>query len=590
MTIASTPFSGLMNSVSWLETEKYRSYVGKEEAEFGYPRDFDVRYELREEIGRGGYGVVWRARCRQTGNSWAVKVLDKSTLDTKERLDRVRREVLYQAKMGPSLSVAYLSRVFEDDKNVYMVMELCKGGELWRRIAETDQYSEARAAQVIKGALQAVAQCHAKGIIVRDVKPHNFLFLNESQDSPLKLTDFGLAEDFDPRRYDDEPFEERVGTGAYMAPEVVGRLTQWPPKVQYGPKSDVWSVGVMAYQLLCGRLPFKQPEGKDVKELTSADAFAAITLGALDHDHDAWRALSLGAKSFLTELLQIETKDRPSARQALQHRFLRVKGVAKEGALSVELPAEVQQTFEESTEQVKANALAYLQRFGGYTELKQAALQVIVEKHLSENVMRADLLSSVFIPPQVETCDNEDDAAEEEMDIDVNAIEAECSVYPDTRIKPSSLQSALLNMGHEVSSSEAQRLLRSIDRQRAGEVELTSFVAAMSDWQELKKGSHWDVWVTEAFGAFDPENKGFLDEQAVSTLLDGGRGSESPSRIRHIVRTSMGNADTDNDGRISFDEFKSMLETDDCDLDVYDVRNQKADYGSWSHRHATDCG
>ena len=71
--------------------------------------------------------------------------------------------------------------------------------------------------QVIKGALQAVAQCHARGIILRDVKPHNFLFLNSSPDSPLKVTDFGLADDFDPRRPDAEPFEERVGTGAVSA-------------------------------------------------------------------------------------------------------------------------------------------------------------------------------------------------------------------------------------------------------------------------------------------------------------------------------------------------------------------------------------
>lgn len=109
------------------------------------------------------------------------------------QLDRVRREVLFQAKMGPSLSVAYLYRVFEDEDAVYMVMELCAGGPMWNRIRdEGGHYTEARAATMLRAALQAVAQCHARGIILRDVKPHNFLFLSAAEDSPLKVKRRGI--------------------------------------------------------------------------------------------------------------------------------------------------------------------------------------------------------------------------------------------------------------------------------------------------------------------------------------------------------------------------------------------------------------
>eukprot|EP00959_Pyramimonas_sp_CCMP1952_P248679 5198203-Pyramimonas_sp.AAC.1 len=65
-----------------------------------------------------------------------------------------------------------------------------------------------------------------------------------------------------------------------MAPEVVGRLTSWPPVPKYGPKADVWSVGIMAYQLLCGRLPYRPPPGQTADQCTSSDIFAAITLNA----------------------------------------------------------------------------------------------------------------------------------------------------------------------------------------------------------------------------------------------------------------------------------------------------------------------
>mmetsp|Transcript_8172 Transcript_8172/g.16821 ORF Transcript_8172/g.16821 Transcript_8172/m.16821 type:complete len:415 (+) Transcript_8172:378-1622(+) len=134
---------GTSTSYSFMEVSKFARHVGNEEKEFGYPKDFDERFELLEQLGRGGYGVVHKARQRHTGDLFAVKVLEKSKLVTSESLDRVRREVLYQTKTGPSLSVAYLFRVFEDAERVYMVMELCRGGPLWPRAA-SENYNEAQ--------------------------------------------------------------------------------------------------------------------------------------------------------------------------------------------------------------------------------------------------------------------------------------------------------------------------------------------------------------------------------------------------------------------------------------------------------------
>lgn len=86
--------------------------------------------------------------------------------------------------------------VFEDNENIHMVMELCTGGSILERL-ETVQYTEKRIATIIRSILRFIAQCHAKGIIYRDVKPDNFLFVSNDPDSAVKATDFGLSIRYD---------------------------------------------------------------------------------------------------------------------------------------------------------------------------------------------------------------------------------------------------------------------------------------------------------------------------------------------------------------------------------------------------------
>ena len=107
--------------------------------------------------------------------------------------------------------------------------------------------------------LRTAAQCHSRGIIFRDIKPDNFLFLTPAPNAPLKATDFGLAGKLPP---EGERLTRRCGTPSYMAPEVINR--------SYGAEADVWSCGVVAYQLLTGRLPFidvvnPRPNAKEVR-------------------------------------------------------------------------------------------------------------------------------------------------------------------------------------------------------------------------------------------------------------------------------------------------------------------------------------
>lgn len=162
----------------------------------------------------------------------------------------VHHEVDILTKLGPSLNIAYLYGVYESDKHVNLVMERCQGGPLWDRIMN-GAYSEQGpsqilnlqqsvsldAARILRDILRAIAQCHSKNIVIRDVKPENFLFLNTSDKAPLKAIDFGLAQYCSPM----DVLEDRAGTPMYIAPEVLRR--------SYGQKADLWSAGVIAYQV-----------------------------------------------------------------------------------------------------------------------------------------------------------------------------------------------------------------------------------------------------------------------------------------------------------------------------------------------------
>jgi calcium-dependent protein kinase len=106
------------------------------------------------------------------------------------------------------------------------------------------RYSEKDAAVVVRQMLKVAAECHLHGLVHRDMKPENFLFKSTKEDSSLKATDFGLSDFIRPGKH----FRDIVGSAYYVAPEVLKRKS--------GPESDVWSIGVITYILLCGRRPF----------------------------------------------------------------------------------------------------------------------------------------------------------------------------------------------------------------------------------------------------------------------------------------------------------------------------------------------
>lgn len=148
-------------------------------------------------------------------------------------------------------NIIKLYETFEDARNVYLVMELCEGGELFDRIIEKQHFSEKEAREIFKQIAQGLAHCHANHICHRDLKPENFLLLNKSDSSPIKIIDFGLSHIFEEQKegqFNKIQMTTRAGTPYYIAPEVLAG--------KYDEMSDVWSLGVILFILLSGLPPF----------------------------------------------------------------------------------------------------------------------------------------------------------------------------------------------------------------------------------------------------------------------------------------------------------------------------------------------
>ncbi|KAJ6774434.1 CDPK-RELATED KINASE 2 [Salix purpurea] len=274
---------------------------------FGFSKHFVNKYELGDEVGRGHFGYTCKAKYKKgdlKGHQVAVKVIPKAKMTTAIAIEDVRREVNILRALAGHNNLVQFYDACEDHDNVYIVMELCEGGELLDRIlARGGKYEEDDAKAVMIQILNVVAFCHLQGVVHRDLKPENFLFTSKDENSQLKAIDFGLSDFVKP----DERLNDIVGSAYYVAPEVLHR--------SYGTEADVWSIGVIAYILLCGSRPFWAR--------TESGIFRAVLKAGPSFDETPWPSLSPEAKDFVKHLLNKDPRKRLTAAQALCHPWIK---------------------------------------------------------------------------------------------------------------------------------------------------------------------------------------------------------------------------------------------------------------------------
>lgn len=302
----------------------------------------DDLYTMKSKtIGKGTYGSVQKASNKATGVVRAVKSIPKKSLPDPSKFAQ-EIEIM---RILDHPNIIKLYETFEDAKYIYLVMELCTGGELFDRIIDAEcGFTEKVAAHLVKQILGAVLYMHMATIAHRDLKPENFLLANEKDvsESPIKVIDFGLSKQFDPGGY----MTTKACTPYYVAPEVLeGKYTEL---------CDVWSMGVLIYVLLCGAPPFFGDSDSQVLK--------RVKRGVYDFDMPAWDTVSEDAKDLISKMLVLKPEKRYTAEQSLHHRWVeKLAPNSSEVALSV-------------------TAFDNLKAFRAANKLKKAALTVIAQQ------------------------------------------------------------------------------------------------------------------------------------------------------------------------------------------------------------------
>ncbi|XP_016943301.1 uncharacterized protein Sik3 isoform X3 [Drosophila suzukii] len=252
-------------------------------------------YELEKTIGKGNFAVVKLATNIVTKTKVAIKIIDKTCLN-EEYLSKTFREIsILKSLRHPHITRLY--EVMESQSMIYLVTEYAPNGEIFDHLVANGRMKEPEAARVFTQLVSAVHYCHLRGVVHRDLKAENVLL---DKDMNIKLADFGFSNHYE----EGATLRTWCGSPPYAAPEVFQGL-------EYdGPKSDIWSLGVVLYALVCGALPF---DGKTILELKSRVVLGKFRIPFF---------MSQECEQLIRNMLVVEPDRRYTVKQIIKHRWL----------------------------------------------------------------------------------------------------------------------------------------------------------------------------------------------------------------------------------------------------------------------------
>ena len=271
-------------------------------------------YKFEKSLGHGASGEVFLVSKRDTGEMFACKMIQKD--DNMNDTESMGTEIEIMKRIRHKHIVS-LYELFESSSTMWLILELVDGGDLSYFISSHKAYSESVVAHHFKQILQGLHYLHQQGVVHRDLKLDNVLIKGDQSYGDVKIADFGLSAlvNMETRGYDRNQSSKRKeftglkemwGTASYFAPEVIN--------CAYGPQADMWSAGVILYEMISGTHPFDAE--------TEDELFYKIQNGKYKMEGPIWDKVSADAKDLVKKILTVDPRERHSATDSLQHPWI----------------------------------------------------------------------------------------------------------------------------------------------------------------------------------------------------------------------------------------------------------------------------
>jgi len=449
-------------------------------------------FDMKEEIGSGGSAKVYKAKERSTKVIRAIKKIFKRE---PSEMYRLFLEVSIMKQLDHP-NVVKLFETFEDEKAMYLVLELCEGGDLLDRLVDHGKFAEYQAAVTIRIVFMLLNYYSTHGFCHRDIKLENMLFKDSRPDvtpANLRMVDFGYAYQLDKSKPPSETLmTTKVGSPFYMAPEVIAG--------EYNETCDIWSAGVCLYMLLSGTPPFGGAN--------DAATLEAIKKGEWIFPRSSWMTISKPAKHLIKCCLNIDPKKRITLKQALEHQWVKNRGVAR-------------------VERMREETVDRLINFHHNHKLRQASLLAIAYQLESRDVRQ---LQELF------------------LSLDTNGDGILTRQEFSTGVQACGIEETFI-----------AEMMQSVDADNSGVIDYSEFLAATLERTMYIK-NHGALM--RAFRCFDQDDGGSLDIDEIAETLDM-QGKDEREEVEGFFQQ----VDMNGDGAMDYGEFHNMMKAEYSTLD-----------------------
>ena len=472
--------TGCMGNPSNNLTKEKRLSIKFDKSDFVRMKDrclFD-EYDLIKKLGEGAYGCVYKIQQKTTNYLRAVKAFKRSEVDEEEFTNEIQ---LLKTLDHPN--IIKLFDCYYDSKYYYMVEEYCSGGDLFDYIQKEKFFTEKKASIIFNQLLSAVNHLHKKRIVHRDLKPENIVFIEtENKDIFIKLIDFGTSVSIKGKNLTQE-----LGTIYYIAPEVFMN--------DYNEKADIWSCGIILYTMLCGHPPFCGNKKDAIKR--------KILHSKLTFPLKEFKNVSKDAIDYIKLLLSYQPKDRPTAEEALNNKWL-IETVSHEK--------------NKLSEYIIKNLIKFRTTLG----LQKATVSFLANQiSINEEIKQ---LKDEFDKIDV---NKDGEISKEEL---IRCLEV---LYPYAEAK-----------------KRAEDIFKEIDFNNDGTINFSEFLTVNISKEKLLS----EDTLSKAFQLFDIDGNGYITIDELKETMP----LEITSKLGWMQLVS--EVDKDGDYQISFREFKEMME------------------------------